>query len=1428
MGAPSRSGRIPIVALAGAPDALREFLAAHPANTGPGMAFILLQHGDPAPSGPMAALLQPHTSVRVHEAADGAAIKADHAYLVPPGAWPAIVHGQLRLSGQSGPHGAPFDAFLASLAAAWGPGTACVVLSGRGGLGSHGLEVISRSGGLLIVQDPEEAALKDMPLAAAATGLADAILPIRDVPGTLARHFREGRGSDPRPAGPEVVGSEAAAEPEAENLFDAIMALARERTSRRFDLYKRGTLERRLTHRMVSVGLSDRAEYLWLLRARPEEVKALHDSLLVGVTQFFRDPPAFEALARQIGTDLVPNRRPGRPLRVWVPGCSTGEEAYSVAMLLLEALAAGGAPPAVQVFASDVNRDAVAFARRALYPASIGAHVPPDRLEAFFTREEGGYRVRRHLRDAVTFAVQDVLVDPPFQPMDLVSCRNLLVYLQPEAQRRALWSFRTALREGGLLLLGGSETVGEEHGFAAISGPHRLYRHVAAGRPATLAPLAAAQDGGPDGGQHGAQAGAPSAIAPAGPLRDSVELARDTLVAAFVPASVLIDETNACLHVFGPTDRYLTVPAGAVSLDVAALLRPGLRAASRIAIEAARLGVIAQVTGPLAVEGEDGTALVEVAVRPVRAGNRRLLLLSFLERAEPSVSGDTAEETAALRQRIETLTDALAQALDRADDAVRAQRLSSEEALSLSEEVQSTADELVTSRRELVALNEELAASNGQLRDSLDRQRATLDELRTVLDSLGTAVMLLDANLHIRLFSATAARLFRVRDSDVGRPLADLAPTLDDTDLVADTRAVLARGQTIEREVGDQAGTWYSRRVLPYRTQPDRVEGVVVTIADVTAQRRAAQALAEGRQSAEQANLGKSRLLAAASHDLRQPLQTIRLLRGLIGQKVAGEDVENLLNRLDAVVAIMSGTLSTLLDIRQIEAGVLHPAVHTLPMRDILKRLREEYADHMAERDLAWRVVDCSLAVRSDQQLLLEIMRNLLSNALRYTARGRVLLGCRRRGAMLRLEVWDTGIGIVQAATNRIFEEFHRLEEAGHDGEHGSGLGLAIVQRLASLLGHRVEVRSTPERGSVFSIEVPIDRTVPAPLLPMPDLHLPRAPYKNRLILLVEDEPTLRHLLASLLSNQGYRVLPVAGAAEALDMAASPDLVVADLESAGAAGGPDLTAALRLRAGRTIPAILLTGTVSGEALRVLKAPDCLYFDKPVEAQALLAGIETLLAASAGPAAAPTEPEVPVQPAHGAVFIVDDDEALLHALRDTLRQAGFVVRTFASAEAFLAIGRTRRQGVALIDVRLPGLGGLDLVERLRPERHTLGTIVMTAHGDTATAVRALRAGALDYVEKPFAAEELLASLSRATRQDDEHPSDLRREAAAKLSRLTKRQHDILDRVLAGQPNKNIAADLAISQRTVENHRAAIMRKTGSRSLSSLVHLVLTAR
>ena len=1421
-----------IGASAGGLEACRKLLDAMPDTDG--LAFVLVQHLDPHHPSMIAELLSSHTSLTVQEARDGVRLERGHLYVIAPGTSLAVVGGTLHVSPPQERHGArlPVDFLFKSLAQEYGSRCIAIVLSGTGADGSIGIKAIKSKGGIVLVQDPEEAGYDGMPRSAIATGSVDRTLLAGEIPEAL---LESAKMIHDDPAMMERLATETE-----QTWLAAIIDVLKTNTRHDFTFYKPGTLLRRIERRRGLAGIEagNTSAYLDLLRSDSAERDLLAKDLLINVTSFFRDPKTFALLADTIIPEMVSKQPVDRPLRIWIAGCSSGEEAYSLAMLFREQITAAKSNVKLQLFASDVDADAVLRAQEGLYSNAIEDSVSPKRLARFFKKEGQNYRVLPELRGLVVFTVQDLLADPPFSRLDMVSCRNVLIYLQAEAQKKILSLFHFALREGGTLLLGSSETVSHAEGrFVVVAKAQRIYRHIGGSHRDDARFLGAA--GEPI--RIPARPGQGSAVSRQSAL---AELCKRAVIEAYAPAAVLINGTYECLYSLGPTERYLRVVTGHPSHDILAMAPEGVRTKLRAAIHKAAQGPAAVHLDGMRTRRGDQSFAFSIAILPLQHEGEALFLVSFVDAPHqdkapiPPASATDAPRVGELEEELDATRAELKDAIRNLEISSEEQRAINEEALSVNEEFQSTNEELLTSKEELQSLNEELTALNGQLQETLERQRTTSDDLQNVLYSTDVATVFLDRDLKIRFFTPATKALFKIIPTDVGRPLEDLNSLAVDRSLPVDARTVLQTLAPLERRIEARNGVWFSRRIMPYRAHDHSVEGVVITFTDITEHKKAARALENARKQADLANVAKSRFLAAASHDLRQPLQGLALLQGLLAKIVEGDKARTLVARLSDTVDAMSGMLNTLLDINQIEAGTVHADPIDFPVGDLLDRLREEFAYHAQAQGLVLKVVSSSLVVRSDPHLLDQMIRNLLSNALKYTKTGKVLLGCKRRHGKLSIEIWDTGIGIPKHELTAIFDEYHQLGNAARQRSLGLGLGLSIVQRLGGLLDHPVSVRSKHGKGSVFAIELDLLRQIAAPPVKV-DMRPSAAPpaieshHRTGTVLLIEDDPELRDLLELVLKDEGHQVLAAADGHAALALmtsgASRPDVILSDFNLPEGMDGVETAAKLRERDHRETPVIILTGDISTETLRAIKQLNCVHLNKPVKVEEVTQAIQLILEQKAAPVAVLQTRDHETNRETPDVFVVDDDDQIRDTLRLFLEEAGHAVAAYASCEGFLAAYRPGEGKCLLVDAYLPGMTGLQLLRHLNEQGHHLPAIMITGSSDVAMAVEAMKTGASDFIEKPVSCTELLASVTRAIEQsrDTSQRAAWKASATKSLAGLTARQHQIMDLVLAGHPNKNIAADLGISRRTVENHRASIMHKTASKSLPALARLALAA-
>jgi two-component system CheB/CheR fusion protein len=837
--------RCPVVGIgasAGGLATFESFFRATPPDSG--AAFVLIQHLDPTHESLTAELLTKHTRMPVVQVEGDTPVEPDHVYVIPPNKYLSIERGTLRLTAPSEPRGMrmPIDLFLRSLAADRPEKAVGIILSGTGTDGSLGLKEIEGAGGMTMVQAPETAQYDGMPRSAIATGGVDHVLAVEDMPGVLLQWVRQAYVT--RPAAATPVPEEPADD------LGGILAMLRTRSRFDFSCYKKAPLRRRIQRRMSLRHVAGMAEYLRLLRSNADEVKALSTDLLISVTSFFRDRPAWQLLEEEIIPRIVDGKKAGQPVRVWVPGCATGEEAYSVAILLIERLEAAERPCPLQIFASDIDGDALDVARAGVYPESIAADVTPARLRRFFVKEEHTYRVDKELRESVIFAQQNLLSDPPFSRLDLVSCRNLLMYLEAAVQEKIVALLHFSLLDGGYLFLGSAETIFEQEDlFEPVSKKWRVYRRIGPTRQEKVEFPVASE---PKAGMLPARA-----VAARPALNRVAALAQQLLVERYAPACVVISRKGEILYFSGSTEDYLMQPPGLPTPDIFAQAREGLQLKLRAAVQRAiRENQPVGVTGT-AVRRGTTRQQVKFSVEPIKVSSETegLLLVSFEDepaaprQAPPPLSElAVADEPLAhqLESELKTTREELRSTIEQLETANEELQASNEEVMSANEELQSTNEELQTSKEELQSLNEELSTINAQLQSKVDELERTNNDLDNLLASTNLATVFLDQGFRIRRFTPAATGLFTLIPSDVGRPLSDIAQKFTDPDLLADGEAVIEKLAPMRKEVRTHDGRWYMREALPYRTRDNRIEGVVITFSDA-----AEEVLQEARLQAE-------------------------------------------------------------------------------------------------------------------------------------------------------------------------------------------------------------------------------------------------------------------------------------------------------------------------------------------------------------------------------------------------------------------------------------------------------------------------------------------------------------------------------------------------------------------------------------------------
>ena len=842
------SAEFPIVGIgasAGGLEAFESFFTNMPDDVG--MAFVIIQHLAPGRDSMMASLLAKFTAMPIREIRDGMPVKPDCVFLNPPGSNVIIENGKLHLTKPMKEHGLnlSIDVFFRSLAVEREQTAIGVILSGTGTDGTLGLEAIKAAGGLTLVQNELQAKFGGMPHSAIDTGLIDVILPVEKIPGELQKYVRH----------PYLTGVKQPekAEPEFKAGLKKIFALLRAEIGHDFSGYKTTTLRRRIERRMVVHQFEHLTVYVQYLQDNPEELYKLFKDFLIGVTGFFRDPDTFEVLKESLLPCLKEKTPRESPIRVWVPGCSTGEEAFSIAIILFEIMTALKRHREIQIYASDLDSAAIETARAGLYPKNIQNDISEERLRRFFTKEGEGYKVKKRVREAVVFAEQNLVKDPPFSKLDLVSCRNLLIYLKPELQRKVLPLVHYTLNPQGLLFLGTSESIGEFTDlFSVVDQKAKIFQKKEPLpdeiREYPLLPVFDTYPPASDSDEKSA------------PPKEGIRrLTEKIILDDYASPCVIVSQDYKIHYLMGQTDKYLKPPAGDPIFNILTMARRGLAAKLKIAIQTAfRQKQIVEVKN-LWVEHNGKTHPVDVLVRPLPESGRPSNLMMVIFTARPEVpikkpaqanTGEAGSEEptiVSLERELQITRESLQSTIEELETAYEEQKSTNEELQATNEELQSSNEELKTSREELQSTNEELTTVNVELQHKVDELSRVNSDINNLLGSTEIATIFLDTDLHIKRFTPSIKKIFNIILSDIDRPISDITSNLKYENLEADAVTVLDTLMRKEFEIQDKHGNWYTVRLIPYRTTENIIDGVVVTFVDISRLKVAleAQAYAE-------------------------------------------------------------------------------------------------------------------------------------------------------------------------------------------------------------------------------------------------------------------------------------------------------------------------------------------------------------------------------------------------------------------------------------------------------------------------------------------------------------------------------------------------------------------------------------------------------
>jgi two-component system CheB/CheR fusion protein len=842
----------PIVAIgasAGGLEAFEQFF--HHVRKDPGLAFVLISHLDPSHASLLTEILQRATDMPVIEAVDQASVQVNHVYIIPPNREMGIFHGSLQLGVPTLPRGQrmSIDVFFKSLANDAGRKAIGIILSGTGMDGTQGASAILGVGGITLVQEPSTAKYDGMPTNAINAGFATCVLPVEKMPEMLYTNIQKLLCPVEKPLATGASGG-----------INQILMQLRTQTGHDFSQYKKTTICRRIEHRMLLHCIDDIGIYARYLKENPAELRLLFKEMLINVTSFFRDKASFEVLEKEVLPMLLNNKSLDAPLRIWVAGCATGEEAYSMAILLQEFMDATRQVHKVQIYSTDLDDDAITVARSGYYPSTISQNVSPARLSRFFVIEDSGYRVKKEVREMVVFAIQNVIKDAPFTRLDLLSCRNLMIYLTQELQDRLIGVFHYALKPGGVLFLSPSESIGNNTDlFTVLNRQWKLYsanKSLASTR--TLMTSSASWV---------AHTNRKTEEDTTRVVRgtDFAELMRRVLLQFFAPASVVTNLAGDIFYVHGETGKYLRPAPGQASLNVMKMAREGLGIELRAAINKAAVDVLPTINREIQVKTNGDFASVNLSVRLLSesVGIQNYLLVSFQElprstgRKRPKRISKPEElsRIEALERELSYLKECYQINLEEQQSSNEELRTTNEEMQSANEELQSTNEELETSKEELQSLNEELITVNSELQAKIEQLADIQNDMKNLLDNVNAGIIFLDRNLVIRRFTREASRLYHLLATDIGRPLNDIKCLAQGDDLTSAALSVLETLIPYEREMYLGTDTWLLARIQPYSTLENKIDGVVLTFSDISsrivADRIKTQAVGQALEIAE-------------------------------------------------------------------------------------------------------------------------------------------------------------------------------------------------------------------------------------------------------------------------------------------------------------------------------------------------------------------------------------------------------------------------------------------------------------------------------------------------------------------------------------------------------------------------------------------------
>ncbi len=1135
-----------IGASAGGLEALQQFLTFLPSNTG--MAFVIIQHLAPDHKSLLSDILGKYTVMPVREAKDGMRVERNSIYMIPPKYNLEIDSDTLKLSEYN--HAKinhPIDIFFRSLASAYENRAVAVILSGTGSDGTNGIRSIKERNGMIIVQSPESAKFDGMPRNAIATGFVDLVLN----PDSIARELSHIANSLAVTSSRQLLTDA--------DLMSQIFTILKDVTNVNYAYYKQTTILRRIERRLVLTHSRNLREYVNYLSNNPEEARLLAKEVLIGVTSFFRDADYFEVLKERVITNLVKNARQGDQIRVWVAGCSTGEEAYSIAILFSEVMEELGMRRDVKIFATDLDSDAIMQANRGIYGDNIIEDVSLNRLSRYFTRKGNKYVIRHDIRKMIIFAQHNVFQDPPFGKLDLISCRNLLIYFQTTLQRSLFAIFHMALNDGGTLFLGRSESVIDyDDVFRVQCANEKIFTHYAAGRAPVHERLNYAM-------RLADNIIDPIIIPETRPYQDvsykTGEL--DTKVLeTLLPPCILVNEKNELVHSYGDCTDYISIPSGGVTLDIFSLIRNDLKIALSTALREARSSNDRVIYNDVPVVFDEKPELIKVVAQPImdKVGEDTGFIAAAFIRGREEEDPDTIRyeiDTAAASQ-IANLEKELKQARDDLRRTVTELESVNAELQAANEELLTANEELQSSNEELQSVNEELYTVNAEYQSKVNELVGVNNDMANFLSTTLIGIMMVDRNLNIRKYTEYIAKEFNVAEQDVGRSLRYISYNFAVIDLMELCREVLRTNEATEHHCASVMGKTYLIRISPYRTnlserdasnERKEAEGLVITFVDTTKKvddQKQIDAMAEALKEAVRSGQEKEAFLSHMSHDMRTPMTAISGLTDLtLRMDSLPQEARDNLEKIRISCGYLTGLIEEVLETSRINAGkivsVSTPVIEDSVIREV-STIIEERA-RKAHVDFSCAVHGCkSQYALVDTEHVSRILLNLLSNAVKFTPEnGKVSLttyvSYNGNEIEHRYVIADSGRGMSTAFQQKMYQPFTQEVEEG--GAHsGTGLGLYIVRSLVNLLGGSITCRSEKGEGTVFTVIMHYDIATPEQVR----MHRQQAvTYEDRIlygknVLIAEDNAINAEVIIRILATKGIHSELARDGKEALDL----------------------------------------------------------------------------------------------------------------------------------------------------------------------------------------------------------------------------------------------------------------------------------------------------